>query len=328
MGQQDLYQSDFYEDKGRFADVFNAVLFQGKEVMKPEELETEDSVLTQILGEGQGKKVICDKIRRWKGGYAAICVLENQTSIDYGMVLRVMQSEVMGYEKQRKEQYEKNKRQRHRYRGAEYISRVKKGQKFVPIITVLLYFGKERPWDGAKSLHDLLDMEEEIKPFVNDFKLNLFDYHEDKDFGRFKTENRLLFEMLSCEKDKEKMKEVLEKHAKDGKVDEDSAKAILGILKVKLDLEKIMKKDEEGKEVYDMCQAFEDYKEEGRQAGLEEGRIEGRLSGLEEGKSEGEISALKEAVIHLMGNLKISFEEAAKMIGISGEKQKKLSQLI
>ena len=43
MGQQDLYQSDFYEDKGRFADVFNGVLFNGREVMKPEELEAERS---------------------------------------------------------------------------------------------------------------------------------------------------------------------------------------------------------------------------------------------------------------------------------------------
>ena len=47
MGQQDLYQSDFYEDKSRFADVFNGVLFNGKEVMKPEELENEDSVMVR-----------------------------------------------------------------------------------------------------------------------------------------------------------------------------------------------------------------------------------------------------------------------------------------
>ena len=48
MGQQDLYQSDFYEDKTRFADVFNGVLFGGKEIMKPEELEDEDSVMIGI----------------------------------------------------------------------------------------------------------------------------------------------------------------------------------------------------------------------------------------------------------------------------------------
>ena len=45
MGQMDLYQSDFYEDKYRFADLFNGVLFGGREIMKPEELENDDSVI-------------------------------------------------------------------------------------------------------------------------------------------------------------------------------------------------------------------------------------------------------------------------------------------
>ena len=45
MGQKDLSQSDFFEDKRRFADVFNGVLFEGREVMKPEELEADDSVV-------------------------------------------------------------------------------------------------------------------------------------------------------------------------------------------------------------------------------------------------------------------------------------------
>ena len=48
MGQQDLYQSDFYVDKSRFVDVFNGILFNGREIMKPEELETEDSVMVSI----------------------------------------------------------------------------------------------------------------------------------------------------------------------------------------------------------------------------------------------------------------------------------------
>lgn len=34
-----------------------------------------------------------------------------------------------------------------------------------------------------------------------------------------------------------------------------------------------MKKDEQGKEVYDMCQAFEDYKEDGRREGRKEGEL-------------------------------------------------------
>ena len=110
------------------------------------------------------------------------------------------------------------------------------------------------------------------------------------------------------------------RHTHSGEVDEISAKAILGILKVKIDLAKIVKKDKDGREVYDMCQAFEDYKEDGRKLGLKQGR--------REGKREGELIALKKVVKNLMKNQKITFEEAVKLLGISPNKQKELATLI
>ena len=267
MGQMDLYQSDFYEDKTRFADVFNGVLFGGKEIMKPEDLENEDSVMVGMKRKKNLKKVICDKIRKWKGRYVSILVLENQSYVDYRMVFRVMESEVIGYEKQRKEIYLEQQRRNVKFNSHEYLSGMKKGQKYIPIITLVLYVGKNKFWDGARSLYEMLELDEEIKPFVNDFKINLFDYHNYKDFSMFRTENRLLFEMLSNAKNKKKMLEVLRRHTHSGEVDEVSAKAILGILNVKIDLAKIVKKDGTGREVYDMCKAFEDYKEDGRQKG-------------------------------------------------------------
>ena len=212
MGQQDLYQSDFYEDKERFADVFNGALFDGREVMKPEELETEDSVTVSISDTGSGKKVICDKIRKWKGRFVSIMVLENQSYVDYRMVLRVMESEVMGYDKQRKEANRKNLEAGIKFVGDEYLSEMKKDQKFIPIITLVLYLGKDKIWDGARSLYEMLDLEDELKPFVNDYKLNLFDYHEYKNFEMFKTANRLLFEALSCGKDLKKMRQILKEN--------------------------------------------------------------------------------------------------------------------
>ena len=123
MGQKDLYQSDFYEDKRRFADVFNGVLFAGKEVIKPGELEEADSVLVSLPKKNQGNKVICDKIRKWKGNYVSIMVLENQSYIDYGMVFRVMESEALGYGKQKRERF------RTKYRKKNTAVWMKKVQK-------------------------------------------------------------------------------------------------------------------------------------------------------------------------------------------------------
>ena len=316
MGQMDMYQSDFYEDKSRFADVFNGVLFGGKEVMKPEELENEDSVIVSTGKSKNLKKVICDKIRKWRGRYVSILVLENQSYVDYRMVLRVMESEVTGYNRQQKECYLRKYSQRIKFNSDEYLSQMKKGQKYIPIITLVLYMGKDKLWDGPRSLYEILELDEEIKPFVNDFKLNLFDYHDYKDFSMFKTENRLLFEMLANAKDKKKMFGILRRHTHSGEVDEVGARAILGILNVKTDLAKIMKKDEQGREVYDMCQAFEDYKEDGRREGRKEGRREGELT-----------MALK-MMKNLMRKQKLSFEEAAHILGITKKMQKELTTLI
>ena len=100
----------------------------------------------------------------------------------------------------------------------------------------------------------------------------------------------------------------------------ESAKAIAGILKVKIDLDLIKMEDEEGKKVYDMCKAFDDYKEEGRREGERKGRREGRR--------EGEIQALTTVVKNLMSNQKVTFEVAAEVLGISKGKQKKIKPLI
>ena len=107
---------------------------------------------------------------------------------------------------------------------------MKKEWRFEPIITLVIYLGKEGEWDGAKSLYELVEPDESLYPYVNNYRLNLYDYHEYEDFSIFKTENRVLFEILSHQ----------------------------------ADVEEIKTTKEDGREVYDLCKAFEDYKAEGR----------------------------------------------------------------
>ena len=96
MGQKDLWQSDYFDSNVRFADVYNGIFFHGEEIIKPEELEPCDSVFVQHFQNQNTVKVICDKIRKWKGQHLAILPLENQSYVDYRMVLRVMQEEIFG----------------------------------------------------------------------------------------------------------------------------------------------------------------------------------------------------------------------------------------
>ncbi len=304
MGKKDLYQSDFYESRERFSDAFNGILFGGQEVMRPEELEEADSVMVSLFECGAEEKIICDKIRRWKGKYVSLMVLENQSYVDYRMVLRAMRAELMGYEKQQKKAFLEVKARGIGLDGGEFLSKMKKEQKFIPVITLVLYMGTGKPWDGARSLHELLEMDDRLKPFVSNYKLNLYDYHDCQDFSVFKTENRILFETLSCANDETGMEAALKKRPdRYSGLDEETAKAIFGIAGIKVDLRTIKEVTEEGREVYNMCKAFDDHMERGRR----EGRIEGRM----------------EDIKNLMGNLSISLEQAMELLGISLEEKER-----
>ena len=312
MGQKDLYQSDFYEDNRRFADVFNGVLFAGREVVKPWELQEADSVIVSLSKKNQGKKVICDKIRKWKGNYVSLMVLENQAYIDYGMVFRVMESEAFGYNKLKKQRFLEQRGSGVEFNGNEYLSQMKKGEKFTPIITLVLYLGKNIMWDGETNLYEMLELDEDLKPYVNNFRLNLFDYHNYENFDGFQTENRLLFEILSNADDKKKMMHLLKQEKGYRSLDEESAKAILGIIGAKVDIEKIKIESEKGEEKYDMCKAFDDYKEEGRK----------------EGRKEGELSMALKNVKKLMKKQKLTFEQAVAVLEISKKMQGKMKAMV
>ena len=228
MGKKDLWQSDYFDDKRRFADMINGTLFKGKNF--------------------------------------SILVLENQSYVDYRMVFRVMLEESLSYIKQQKRAYQQRKKEGYKFTQDEFLSRMRKGEKFVLVITLVLYLGKEKPWDGAKSLYDLLEIDEEWKPFINNHEINLFDYHNYNEFSQFNTENRFVFELLSSSHDKEKTGEVIEKYLNDYILDEEVVKAIFGMLDINEDIDKYKKETEEG-EKYHMCKAWDDHKEQGRREG-------------------------------------------------------------
>ena len=147
MGKADIVQSDYFENNNRFSDAFNGVLFGGKQIIFPEELEEADSGITTLFYNGNGQKVICDKVKKWQGLHLAIFSLENQSYIDYRMVLRVMKSEAMGYDKQWRQKTYRNKKiwknKKKKITRHEFLSGICKNEKFVPIITLVLYFGTE-----------------------------------------------------------------------------------------------------------------------------------------------------------------------------------------
>ena len=85
------------------------------------------------------------------------------------------------------------------------------------------------------------------------------------DFTGFRTSIRQLFEVLQNAYDKEKMQEVLQNDKKFSNVDRETVEAINLFAGTDIDID-------EKEEVIDMCKAWEEQKNEGRELGREEGR--------------------------------------------------------
>ena len=275
MGKKDEYQFDYLDDNKRFADQINGALFHGRQVVKPEELEPEDSRTVStgpgIMGTGTGSTgTMVDKIRTWKGRKLHILVVENQNYVDYQMVLRNMLSESIGYRRQWK-----RKKRRHRAAGNlkgkdEYLSGIKKEERFAPIITLVVYFGTDHSWDGAKCLHDLLDIDDELKEYVTNYRLNLYDCQEHDTFYEYHTGLRQVFEAVRYAGDKEKLWKMMEENREAySKIDGETKEMLEVVANIRIP-EKF-KSVEDGEERYDMCKAFEDMRLEGYQEGIAAG---------------------------------------------------------
>lgn len=281
MGRPDEYQYDYLEDNDRFADQVNGALFQGRQVVKPDELEPIDAQMIYLgkeAGTRENFKAIVDKARMWRGRLIHILAIENQMYVDHRMVLRNMLSESLGYHKQWKQKKKAHERKKDFPAGTdEFMSGIAKDEKFIPIITLVVYCGLEHPWDGAKCLYDLLDIDDEMKAYVTNYKLNLYDCHAHDTFDEYHTGLRQFFETVRYGKDKEQMKRIMDENREAyDNIDNETRELLEAVTRVRIPKEK--KVTEKKKGMYSMLKAFEDYKLEGKM----EGKIEGRQEYLVE----------------------------------------------
>lgn len=69
----------------------------------------------------------------------------------------------------------------------EYLSKMKKTDKFSAVITVVVYYG-EKHWDGAVTLHEMLNIPEGMEKYVNDYKMQLVEAGRN-DLALYNTDN-------------------------------------------------------------------------------------------------------------------------------------------
>ena len=221
MGAIDTEGKQYLSNPVFFADAFNYLLYDGEQVINPEELrELDTTELTVPYGNNARFPVqkYRDLLKLWnammdENAIYVILGAELQDKVHYGMPVKDGLYDMLGYSKQIAE-IRRSYRQdsvdqegeitvdngvlKIKLASEEFLSGLRKEDKLIPIITAVVYFG-EKPWDGPRSLFEMLDVRDErLYRFLSDYKLNLIspaDMDEDE-FVKFHTELGFAMKLL------------------------------------------------------------------------------------------------------------------------------------
>ena len=170
MGQKDITQKNFEAYNDVFSDIVNGTLFDGREVIKPEALVDAMAKSQYKADDNVIHEQERDVAKYWtdKNCYIRLALLgvENQLAIDMDMPLRVIGYDGSSYRDEMNQDeivIDEVTGKKHKIRHERY-----------PVVTIVLYFGKV-PWKKPLRLYDVLKISDDLKPFVNDYKINLID---------------------------------------------------------------------------------------------------------------------------------------------------------
>lgn len=152
MGLKDRAEKMLLSKNEIFADISNALLYKGEQVISPLELE-ELAPRSFFKDGGKLHELERDVIKCWKNGQLRIACIgfENQSAVDANMPIRVI-----GYD------------------GTQYRAQLNSQQDFhYPVVTLVLYFGNTQ-WSAPRSLKECLKIPKDLEPFVSNYKINVF----------------------------------------------------------------------------------------------------------------------------------------------------------
>ena len=274
MNGKDITQKMLERYNDVFADIVNVLLFNGKKIVDEDAL-IDTPVDSTLKIDGEIHSQDRDVAKYWKNSQINIALfgLENQTVPDKLMPMRVI-----GYD------------------GAEYKKQVLEKNRYkkkYPVITLVLYMGYEKNWKYSNSLLDLLEVDENLKPYVSDYKINIFEiaFLDREKIDLFKSDFRMLADYLyqmrttnSYKGDESNIKHV------------DEILMLMSAMSGFENVENIIKVAHERK-VSNMKGFFELAEEKGLEKGIELGRTEGielgRTEGIEKGLELGRTEGLE-----------------------------------
>ena len=183
MAEKDKIQRTLESYNVVFADIVNVLLFNGKDKVNENDLTDGQPFSYYKMEEKEIHSQERDVSKFWNNGEIRLSLvgLENQMKVDKYMPLRVI-----GYD------------------GTAYRTQLleKPNKACYPIIILVLYFGTKRNWKHYRFLKEVITIPAELEPFVNDYKINVFElaWLSDEQINLFKSNFREVVKFLKCQR--------------------------------------------------------------------------------------------------------------------------------
>ena len=252
MQEKDITQKMLEQFNDVFSDIVNVLLFDCKDVVDENSLiDTPTKSMMKIDGKVHSQDR--DVAKYWQNSRINIALFgfENQTAPDKLMPLRVISYDGIEYGRQTKKRY--------RYK-TKY-----------PVITLVLYLGYKKRWNYPINILDIVKVDERLRPFVNDYKINLFEiaYLDEEKISLFKSDFRILVDYLHQIRTNNSYnpKDYIIKHI-------DELLTLMSVMTGDKRFEDSINEANE-KEARYMCEVLDIIENRGIEKGLEQGRQEG-----------------------------------------------------
>ena len=264
---KDKTMKEFLENNAYFVDFFNAYFFNGERVLKPENCMELDS---EMNDSHMNLEKHVDVIRKYndRNLYSAF-IIENQSCVDASMVVRAATYEFVAYDRMLK----KNK-----------------VEEKLPMVHILVFYTGERPWNAARQLSELVEVDERFKSYFHDYQMNLIEITGKTSYNFNEEDVHNLFYIC---------RSIYDQSICEGAINDFGLvkSSVLKVVKTLMDVEWLDLNELEEKEEIEVCEAekrwlevkSKEWEAEGIRKGIEQGIEKGIERGIEQGSEKKEL---------------------------------------
>ena len=289
---KDKIMKEFLENNAYFVDFFNAYFFDGKRVLKPENCMELDS---EMNDSNMDLEKHVDVIRKYNDGnlYSAF-IIENQSYVDMSMVVRAAVYEFVAYERMLKK------------------SKKNKAKEKLPMVHILVFYTGERPWNAARQLSELVEVDERFKSYFHYYQMNLIEITGNTSYNFNEEDVYNLFYIC---------RSIYDQSIYEGTINDFGLvkSSVLKVVKTLTDVEWLDLEELEEKEEIEMCEAEKRWLE----VKSKEWEAEGIRKGIEQGIEQGSENNRKE-MYQTMVDKGFSISSIASIFSVSEESIERL----